>query len=372
MRRILHVTSIASDTRRLVYESRANWSIVTPAMPQRSLELLQSESFDFVLFDIAVTGVWIPDLIAAIASIPSHPPLFILSREYTFGFLQFSRDIGTCGYFHIPYDFRALKERIDRFFQMRAIPTPAKNGSIDRLADEILGKSDAMKRLRAEIVSLRNKKEPVLIRGETGSGKDLVARLLHRHSPVSAGAYTVSNVSCLPGALAESLLFGTVRGSFTDSVDAPGLFEQADGGTLFLDEIGELELSLQPKLLRVIEDRKVARLGSARKKTVDFRLICATNRNLEEMVAQGTFRADLYYRIDVIRLEIPPLRAHPEDIPVLAASWLSGKSKILSSNALDKLHGYRWPGNVRQLYGCLSRAALACDGEVIYPDQIRF
>ncbi len=372
MKKVLHVSPLASDTRRLVYESRGVWTIVVPRSVDRVPALIVEERFDFILFDIAVTGAWVPDLLSAIVAVPDRPPLFILSREYSFCFLEYSRTIGACGYFHIPYDFSALRERIDRFFDASALPGDPTGGDLNRLADSLLGNSFAMTRLRMEIVNLRSRREPVLIQGETGSGKDLVARLLHATSPASDGPFKALNASCLPSGLAESLLFGTTKGAFTDSANAPGLFEQANGGTAFLDEIGELELGLQPKLLRVLEDHEVSRLGSSASKAVDFRLICATNRNLREMVEGGAFRADLFYRIDVIRIEIPPLRSHPEDIPVLAASCLAGQRKVLSSNALDKLHAYGWPGNVRQLFGCLSRAAAGCEGEVIYPELIRF
>lgn len=372
MKKVLHVTHLASDTRRLVYESQNVWTIVVPSSPDRVAALLTEESFDFILFDIAVTGVWVTGLLADINTNPQRPPLFILSREYSFCFLEYSRSIGACGYFHIPYDFSVLRERIERFFDACAFSPENGGPDVDSLADTLLGSSPAIARLRSEIVRLRDRRDPVLITGETGCGKDLVAHLLHRHSTAASGRFKVMNVSCLPFALADSLLFGTVKGAFTDAVDAPGLFEQASGGTAFLDEIGELEPALQPKLLRVLEEGNVTRLGAADPLPVNFRIICATNRHLETLVKEGSFRADLFYRLDVIRMPIPPLREHREDIPLLAASCLNGQRKVLSSNALDKLHGYNWPGNVRQLFGCLSRAASGCDGEVIYPEQIRF
>lgn len=372
MKKVLHVTHLASDTRRLVYESRGLWTIVVPSTPERIADLLREERFDFILFDIALTGVWVPDLLANLHSNPHCPPLFILSREYSFCFLNYSRSIGACGYFHIPYDFSVLRDRIDRFFDACPLSQDLSRSEVDALADTLLGSSAAMSRLRSEIVGLRDRKDPVLIRGETGCGKDLVARLLHRHSSAASGSFKAMNVSCLPFALADGMLFGTAKGAYTDAVDAPGLFEQADGGSAFLDEIGELDLALQPKLLRVLEDRSVTRLGARDAVEVDFRIICATNRDLETMVQAGTFRADLFYRLDVIRLELPPLRDRLEDIPQLAASYLIGQRKVLSSNALDKLHGYHWPGNVRQLFGCLARAASGCEGEVIYPELIRF
>lgn len=368
MKKVLYVPSRESDGRRLVYEARGLWSVVTPSGYQTLQGLIDTGNFDFILFDIALSGVWGAGVLSALTSSASCPPLFILSREYSFSFLEYSRDAGACGYFHIPYDFRALRDRIERFFDFRY---PAGADS-DPLAAELLGRSPSMYRLRAQIAALKNALEPVIIRGETGCGKDLVARLLHRNSPCASGPYRVFNASCLPTGLADSILFGTVRGAFTDSVNTSGLFEQSDGGTLFMDEIGELEPALQPRLLRVLEDKIVTRLGSSEERPVEFRLVCATHRSLEDMVAAGGFRADLFYRIDIIRLEIPPLREHAEDIALLSESYLSRMKKVLSSNAIDKLHGYHWPGNVRQLFGCLARAAVGSDREIIYPEQIRF
>jgi two-component system response regulator PilR (NtrC family) len=237
----------------------------------------------------------------------------------------------------------------------------------------IIGQSDAMAALRSRIQSIRDTTETVLITGETGSGKDLVARMIHEASPVSAGPFVPCNVSCIPESLAESALFGSCRGSYTGSTrDVKGLFEAANGGTLFLDEIGELSLALQPKLLRVLEEGSVSRIGSFERRPVRFRLICATHRDLADMVAARRFRTDLFYRLDVIRVESPPLRSHPEDIPALASRCLLRHRKVLSPRALEKLKGYPWPGNVRQLYACLLRAACAARGAVIDCDSIDF
>lgn len=237
----------------------------------------------------------------------------------------------------------------------------------------IVGQSDAMAGLRAKIQSIRETTETVLITGETGSGKELVARMIHEASPVSSGPFVPYNVSCIAESLAESALFGSCRGSYTGSVrDAKGLFEAATGGTLFLDEIGELSLDLQPKLLRVLEEGAVCRIGSFEPRPVRFRLICATHRNLGAMVAIRRFRSDLFYRLDVIRVKSPPLRSHPEDIPALANRCLLRHRKVLSPRAIEKLKGHPWPGNVRELYACLSRAAYATRGAIIDSDIIDF
>jgi len=331
-----------------------------------------------------MTGCYAPDLLRQLVSIPRHPPIVILSRAYSFRFLDFAITNGASGYLCIPYTGLALVHTVERLFESNlsfssaedaedsSNPSYQKDRDDVSLAAVLRGKSRQMAAVRKSIIDYRTRVEPLIIYGETGTGKDLVASLVHRNSPVSTGPYNVMNVSCIPSSLAESTLFGTVQGSFTGACNSPGLFESSHQGTLFLDEIGELDTSLQPKFLRVLEDKTVMRVGSFKGKKVDFRLICATNRKLHEMVSEGRFRSDLFYRIDVLRVSIPPLREHPEDIPMLCAPVLAGYRKTLSLASLDKLHTHLWPGNVRELFFCLSRAACDSRADVIYPDQILF
>jgi transcriptional regulator with PAS, ATPase and Fis domain len=208
--------------------------------------------------------------------------------------------------------------------------------------------------------------------GESGTGKEVISRIIHENSPYSQGTLYSLNVSCIPESLAESELFGTVRGAYTDAEMSPGIFESATGGSVFLDEIGELSQPLQPKLLRVLEEKTVRPVGGRQAKPVSFRLICATNRDLYQAADRGTFRYDLLFRIDVLRVEIPPLRERLDDIPLLARHWLTRYRKDISKTAIERLCGYAWPGNVRELHACLSRAANDSRGDVIHPDSIRF
>lgn len=374
MRKILFVTSRFDDVRELAYRSRTIWSVTAAHDISAVCHQAASAPFDFILLDIGLTGAYGPDVLKQLSAQQNHPPLFILSREYCFYFYDLAYRSGVCGYFHIPYSFSMLALRIERFFEAATFASIEKTaGSAESLlAETILGKSGLMTKLRESILALQNRTEPVIISGETGCGKDLVARMIHEHSPVASGPFKVLNVSCIPNSLAESLLFGTVRGCYTDATDRKGLFEAAEGGTLFLDEIGELDLMLQPKFLRVLEEQKVTPIGSSCSRFVNFRLLCATNRNMHEAVGSGKFREDLFYRLDILRIQIPPLRSHPEDIPLLASSLLQKYRKVLSSHALEKLGGYYWPGNVRQLFNCLTRAACTSGSDVIYPDQILF
>jgi DNA-binding NtrC family response regulator len=336
--------------------------------------MIVARAYDLVLFDIDMEGCCATELLLQVTNVARHPPVIIVSRVYSLAFFKFVVKAGACGYFSLSRDTSILIDRIERYVSALSGNNGCFSGvdTKDELSSCLLGKSSRMVALRQSILALRDRRENVMIYGETGSGKDLVARMVHENSPVASGPCVVQNVSCITASLAESILFGTVRGSYTGAEDRKGLFEEANRGTLFLDEIGELDLSLQPKFLRVLEDRRVSPLGSSCPRSVDFRLVCATNRSLVDAVDAGLFRADLFQRIDVLRLEVPPLRDHPEDIPALAASRLSGYRKILSNASLDKLCAYHWPGNIRQLFNCLSRAACCSPGDVIYPDQILF
>lgn len=362
------------DVRNLFYQTKDVWVVSTVYNPRNAPQMIAAHTYDLVLFDIDIEGCCATELLLEVTSVARHPPVIIVSRAYSLVFYKFAMKVGVCGYFSLSRDASVLVDRIERYIS--ALFGNSDRGTVDDagsgLSDRLIGNSARMVALRQSIVALRDRRENVMIYGETGSGKDLVARMVHENSPAAAGPCIVQNVSCITASLAESILFGTVRGCYTGAENRKGLFEEANRGTLFLDEIGELDLSLQPKFLRALEDRRVSRLGSSVPRAVDFRLICATNRSLASAVDEGLFRADLFQRIDVLRLHVPPLRDHPEDIPALAAYRLSGYRKILSNAALDKLYAYRWPGNVRQLFNCLARAVCGCKGDVIYPDQILF
>lgn len=242
-----------------------------------------------------------------------------------------------------------------------------------------VGRSIAMRELFATARRAATTNATVLLLGETGTGKDVLARAIHDHSPRARAPYVVFDCSAVAPSLIEAQLFGQVRGAFTGAEqDRPGIFELADGGTVFLDEIGELSLTLQPKLLRALETSKVTRLGSATPTSVDVRIVAATNRDLRADVEAGAFRADLYYRLAVIPLEVPALRDRPEDIPLLAAHFLR---HILSSDGadlswlrphLDEAFGslvrHRWPGNVRELRNVIDRAAALADPRALLGD----
>ncbi len=235
---------------------------------------------------------------------------------------------------------------------------------------DIAGESVAIRECLALLERYAATDETVLLQGETGVGKDLFARTLHKLSPRCDGPFEVFDCGAASPSLIEAEIFGHARGAFTDAKEArPGAFERAHGGTLFIDEVGELPLDLQPKLLRILEGRRVRRLGDGREIPVDARVVCATNNDLRGMVAQRSFRADLYYRLDVLRIEIPSLRHRKEDIPLIAGAILARRDPptgpcTLDPAALALLTAYDWPGNVRELKNVLHRAALTARGSI--------
>jgi len=247
---------------------------------------------------------------------------------------------------------------------------------------EIVGKSVRMREIFATLEKVAPTELTVLIRGETGTGKELVARAIHRASRRKDGPLVVQDCSAIPKDLIESTLFGHERGAFTGATDRHrGSFEQSDGGTIFLDELGELDLSLQPKLLRVLENREIKRVGGDRQIPVNVRVVAATNRDLRQRVNDGQFREDLFYRLSVVSIELPPLRQRTEDIPVLVQFFLDDVAErrfpgekrkfTVTPDAMARLCSYPWPGNIRELKNTIERGASLADGmELGVPDLL--
>lgn len=249
------------------------------------------------------------------------------------------------------------------------------NEDQDRRYREMIGQSPAMMEIFRTIDKVAATDANILILGENGTGKELVARALHRQSKRSGEAFIDVDMGALNQNIFESELFGYVKGAFTDAKeDRPGRFEIASGGTLFLDEIGNITLPLQAKLLTVLQQRKVTRLGSHKMRDIDIRLICATNRNIHNMVSEGIFRQDLLYRINTIEINLPPLRKRTEDIPLLVHFFLDRYAKKydkhdlrISEQAMNKLMNYGWPGNIRELQHAVERAVIMSDSLVLQP-----
>jgi len=245
-------------------------------------------------------------------------------------------------------------------------------------ASRILGESKAIRAVLDQVRATARTDYPVVITGESGTGKELVAQAIHRSSHRARGPFVPVNCGAIPDTLFEAELFGHVKGAYTGAVsNRAGLFEEADGGTLFLDEVGEISLESQVKLLRVLQSSEVKRVGSARTTRVDVRLVCATNRDLGAMVEEGAFRQDLYYRVHVLPLHLPPLRDRREDIALLARHFLARANTELdrpspgfSPEALERLTAHSWPGNVRELENRVKQAAMLSGGEEVGADDI--
>ena len=293
-----------------------------------------------------------------------------------------SIELGAFDFFRKPVDPAELIVILKRALERRRLV--AENRELkeqrreEKSFDRLVGKSVGMLRLFREIEKVAPSDATVMLQGESGTGKELVAHSIHERSSRRGGPFVAVNASALPETLAESELFGHERGAFTGAIASkPGRFEMAQGGTLFLDEIGTLSASVQAKLLRVLESREVERIGGRRSIAVDFRLLSATNEDLEARVAGGSFREDLFYRVSTIPVRIPPLRERPEDIPLLAEHFLAKYSarhrkseRRLADGVLERLAVHPWKGNVRELEHVIEMLVLFCDGEVIGEENL--
>lgn len=327
------------------------------------------DGFSLVICDIRLPGLsgeqLYEELRERLASLP--PFLFIT------GYADLERAVhllklGASDYIAKPFDIERLLERVQEICRGRCQPADGAPA---------LGVSVAMRRIEALLDRLGPLGDTVLITGETGVGKEVVARRLHEVS--RRGPFVPVNCAALAESLAEAELFGHEKGAFTGALRThTGVFERASGGTLFLDEIGDMPLALQAKLLRVLQDRAVVRVGGERPVPVDVRVVCATHQDLERMVAEGSFRPDLYYRVNVVSVHIPPLRERPDDIEWLAERVLDATARRrggprlrLSPDARRALLEAAWPGNVRQLLHTLERASIFVDGEVLTSAHLR-
>jgi two-component system, NtrC family, response regulator HydG len=282
-----------------------------------------------------------------------------------------------------------LRRTIERAMAHGALSREVKRlrGEVERARGigDVIGDSSLMRQLLAVVERIASSDATVLIVGESGTGKELLARTIHRVGPRRDGPFVGFDCSALAPSLLEDELFGHEKGAFTGAMRARrGLFREAQGGTIFLDEIGDIDASVQNKLLRVLQEREIKPVGSERTVPIDVRVVAATNKDLKQLVARGLFREDLYWRLAVVPVMVPPLRERTEDIPKLAAHILArrrGAAKSfagtearyptqITGRALARLAGYRWPGNIRELENVLSRAAILCDGEIIREDDL--
>jgi len=346
----------------------SGFKVSTAGDAEKGLQLLSKETPFVVVTDVRLPGM---DGLSFLRKIKRDYPDVEVIVITAFSCVEDAVSAIKEGAFHYvtkPFDPQVLINLIDKACQLaRLRKLPKKDEGIvyaSREMEDILKKASLFARTDA----------PVLILGESGVGKELIARFIHKES-CRKGKFVAVNCAAIPRDLFESELFGYERGAFTGALKTKkGLFEEADGGTLFLDEVGELPLELQPKLLRVLQEGKVRRVGALTEKAVDVKIVAATNRNLKELVDKGKFREDLYYRLNVLVLRIPPLRERPEDILELAGFFLKkyseryGKKVEITPGALQKLLSYPFPGNVRELENIIHRLVVFSAGKITEED----
>jgi len=353
-----------------------------------ALEELRARDYDVVLTDVRMPG---GDGIALTRAIQDRQPGATVIVMSAYGSHDAAIEAMKAGaYDFLPKPFkpddvllclRKAEERERLTRENRRLRTEL-HGAFP--ADAMVGASEPMQSVLRQVAKVASQKTTVLIHGESGTGKELVARALHERSPRAAMPFVAVNCGAIPGQLLESELFGHVKGAFTDAVRAKkGLALEADGGTLFLDEIGELPLPLQVKLLRFLQEEEVRPVGETRSQKVDVRVVAATARDLSQAVATGQFREDLFWRLNVVAVELPPLRERPGDVEALARHFLARFAPLrpevggldFSPEALERLRAHRWPGNVRELMHAVERAVVLADGPVIgeedLPDAVR-
>lgn len=349
---------------------------------QKAKDLLQKKSFDMIISDLQMPNVTGIELLKYVRQ---DFPEIIFMMITAFGTAETAVEAMKMGaYDYLTKPFKIDEVRINISNALRSKNLEFENRSLKKeLGKEfsfqnIIGNSPAMHHVFDLIKRVSQAPTNILVTGESGTGKEVIAKAIHYNGPLKDRPFVTINCGAIPENLMESEMFGHKKGSFTGAIaDKPGLFEVADGGTLFLDEVGELPLSIQVKLLRSLQERVIRRVGATEDTKVDVRIIAATNRNLEEMVQKGTFRQDLYYRLNVIHIKTPSLRERKEDIPLLAHHFLKKYNDKLNKNissisteAMESLKKYDYPGNVRELENMIERTVALESGATVLPESL--
>jgi DNA-binding NtrC family response regulator len=353
--------------------TRPDREIETTTDPEQALARCRAKPFDLVISDLKLNarldGI---DILRAVREATPSTPVIIVT-----GFGELEKAVqavreGAFDFVSKPFNITELKVLVDRALQKSAAAALPSASVRDSVPPALLGRTPAMTGVYKQIAHAASADAPVLIIGESGTGKELVARAVHQHGNRSSKPFVPINCGALTETLLESELFGHIKGSFTGAVaDAKGVFQTAHTGTVFLDEVGEMSPALQVKLLRVLQDGEVRAVGTSRPVKVDVRIVAATNVDVDRAVAEGKFRQDLYYRLGVVIINLPPLRDRREDIPLLierflkAAAAKAGKQVELTPAAVDALASYHWPGNVRELENLIERMVVFSRGSRI-------
>ncbi len=360
------------------------------------VKALKKEKKDFILFDIEAGGNFPTDSLREIREKFSQSlPIFIFTHSKSTNLESTFLNYNIEHFFELPNEFTKIIEKVENILDskenkkekiytnnIKSFETQKRNTlfasenspsySKDKY-EKIIGTSPAVNKLKKFISTAATQDFPILLTGETGTGKSMTAKVIHENSNFKAGKFITVNVSCIPESIAEASLFGAEKGSFTGAENKEGIFLSANGGTLFLDELETLPLQIQAKLLDVIETKRIRPVGSSSTRKINFRLICASNKDLKRLMQENKFRQDLFYRLYVLHHRIQALRERKEDIPLLVNQYLSNKSKTISEAAMHKLLSHDWPGNIRELFNCLNRAyCLSVDENTINESHIEF
>ena len=361
---------------------RAGYRVDLAADGPGGLAAAENPEIDLVLLDVRLPG---RDGLSVLRDLRKRRPELPVIMMTAYGTLQVAVEAmkqGAYDYIGKPFDMDEVLLVVGKALEAQALAREVTQ--LRQLTDErldlggIVGGSPAMQQIFKAVGKVAGTDLTVLLRGESGTGKELVARAVHENSRRKGRPFVPVNCAAIPRELLESELFGHEKGAFTGAAAARrGRFEQADGGTVFLDEVGDMHLSLQTKLLRVLQDRRIERLGGEGSIPVDVRIVAATNQDLESAVSTRAFREDLFYRLNVVTIHLPPLRDRREDIPALVAHFLAAFAreqqtgpKVFSADALELLSAYRWPGNVRELENVIKRTAALTPGSMVLPDQL--
>jgi two-component system, NtrC family, nitrogen regulation response regulator NtrX len=371
------------DSLRMTLEYEG-YEFVGAATGQEGLALAEREAPDLVLLDVKMPGMDGLEVLERLRQSNETLPIIVISGHGTISTAVEATKKGAFDFIEKPFASERVLVSLKNALDTRQLRD--ENRSLKKAAEvrhQMIGESPALHQVMAAVARAAPTNATVLIHGESGVGKELVARTIHRNSLRSRDRFVQVNCAAIPEELIESELFGHEKGSFTGATEKQvGKFEQADRGTIFLDEVGDMSPKTQAKVLRVLQEGEVERLGSARTIKVDVRVIAATNKNLEEQIEKGSFREDLYFRLAVIPIYVPPLRERPEDIALLVRHYIeffsrenNVKPKRISQPALDALQRYRWKGNIRELRNTVERLIIMTGGDTIdlpdLPDVVR-
>ena len=369
LKRILAVDDEPNMRRLLEISLRqAGYQPVLANDGREALDILRQGGADLVVSDLHMPSMDGLLLLEHMRQDNIEVPAIIVTAQGEIASAVEAMKLGASDYILRPFDLETLEIAINRALSVTRLKIENRflRNEAERDVKKLVGESAAMHKVHQAIAQVAPEKATVLVVGETGTGKELVAHAIHRLSPRTESLFVAVNCAAIPGEMLESELFGHERGAFTGAVkERTGKFELADGGTLFLDEVTEMPVALQAKLLRALQEGVIERLGSNRPLAVNIRVVAATNHDPLQAIKDGKLRQDLYYRLNVFRIDLPPLRERPEDIALLATHFLKRRNVKISEAAIHALQNYRWPGNVRELENVLERAAIISGGQPI-------